>query len=505
MIQDYIEGKLTEQVTLLNALLDFQDIHLSQLATLVNARGKKVADTLKDLVLLYEDQLSWTIKGGQVQLETSILDNKLHYFYAIYQNSLFLQTLHFFLDPKQKDFSDFSQSQFVSTATAYRLKKKCLNFLKEVGLTIRHNQIAGPEHRMRFLIVLLHYRYGFPIYEFAKKDLDLVKDIIVTSNKALNLAILENTPEEYQFFSYLVILSWYRHDYPLSDFCDHNLEHLKSIFIFDRVSTICSRVLEPKLGIQFSEREREYLFLAYCTTNNALYKDQWLVSDKKEMLQIVRLDTDIKYLLPHCEALFGSQISTSNSFTVACMFLMQNYLCGMQGLLPEGFFGHYHLDEEDHILLSIVTHLLDNWLKVLGIEEHNNTVACYLLTIHLRELIKLHLEPVPVYVFANNIADLSLLQTYLKLNFPTSVADIYGINILTSPCLESLNQKKGIILSDLRNRDYLKNLYQQQDHHFINFSMSFHALSQTVIAETIAKLRQENYQTFLNQLYSTLQ
>lgn len=58
---------------------------------------------------------------------------------------------------------------------------------------------------------------------------------------------------------------------------------------------------------------------------------------QKEMLQIVRLDTDIKYLLPHCEALFGSQISTSNSFTVACMFLMQNYLCGMQGLLPEGF------------------------------------------------------------------------------------------------------------------------------------------------------------------------
>lgn len=40
MIQDYIEGKLTEQVTLLNALLDFQDIHLSQLATLVNAGEK---------------------------------------------------------------------------------------------------------------------------------------------------------------------------------------------------------------------------------------------------------------------------------------------------------------------------------------------------------------------------------------------------------------------------------------------------------------------------------
>lgn len=107
MIQDYIEGKLTEQVTLLNALLDFQDIHLSQLATLVNAGEKKVADTLKDLVLLYEDQLSWTIKGGQVQLETSILDNKLHYFYAIYQNSLFLQTLHFFLDPKQKELFRF--------------------------------------------------------------------------------------------------------------------------------------------------------------------------------------------------------------------------------------------------------------------------------------------------------------------------------------------------------------------------------------------------------------
>ena len=40
MIQDYIKGKLTEQVTFLNALLDFQNIHLSQLATLMNA-GKK--------------------------------------------------------------------------------------------------------------------------------------------------------------------------------------------------------------------------------------------------------------------------------------------------------------------------------------------------------------------------------------------------------------------------------------------------------------------------------
>ncbi|MDY4035065.1 MAG: hypothetical protein SOY51_06975 [Streptococcus dysgalactiae] len=59
MIQDYIEGKLTEQVTLLNALLDFQDIHLSQLATLVDAGEKKVADTLKDLALLL-----WTNSVG---------------------------------------------------------------------------------------------------------------------------------------------------------------------------------------------------------------------------------------------------------------------------------------------------------------------------------------------------------------------------------------------------------------------------------------------------------
>lgn len=103
MIQDYIEGKLTEQVTLLNALLDFQDIHLSQLATLVNAGEKKVVDTLKDLVLLYEDQLSWTIKGGQVQLETSILDNKLHYFYAIYHPYFFKLFISFWT-PNRKTF-----------------------------------------------------------------------------------------------------------------------------------------------------------------------------------------------------------------------------------------------------------------------------------------------------------------------------------------------------------------------------------------------------------------
>ncbi|BBE40394.1 M protein trans-acting positive regulator (MGA) PRD domain protein [Streptococcus dysgalactiae] len=493
MIQDYIEGKLTEQVTLLNALLDFQDIHLSQLATLVNAGEKKVADTLKDLALLYEDQLSWTIRGGQVQLETSILDNKLHYFYAIYQNSLFLQTLHFFLDPKQKDFSDFSQSQFVSTATAYRLKKKCLNFLKEVGLTIRHNQIAGPEHRMRFLIALLHYRYGFPIYEFAKKDLDLVKDIIVTSNKTLNLAILENTPEEYQFFSYLVILSWYRHDYPLSDFCDHNLEHLKSIFIFDRVSTICSHVLEPRLGIQFSEREREYLFLAYCTTNNALYKDQWTSKDIEQTLTMVTQKTPIRHLILKFEQLLGPQMTSSQPFLILMVFLMKQCFLNLQCLTPYQEVSSFSARKEE-TFFALVDDLISEWAQEVNLTL---TLTPHRFTIQLIEMIKSQLPPIAVYVFANTITNLHTLTMILSQQFSSKIASIEGVNFLSEPLKQHRHRRKSLILAEHNCLPYLKTVYSEDDYVFVEVASDAYELYQDDVFNAFHQLRQEQYQTFI--------
>ncbi|WP_252356807.1 helix-turn-helix domain-containing protein, partial [Escherichia coli] len=77
--------------------------------------------------------------------------------------------------------------EYISQATAYRIRTNCRKYLKKVGLNVRQNHVVGPEYRIRYLIALLHYQFGMTIYDFDKTSMNKVVSLIINSNQAITL------------------------------------------------------------------------------------------------------------------------------------------------------------------------------------------------------------------------------------------------------------------------------------------------------------------------------
>ncbi|MDD6950658.1 MAG: M protein trans-acting positive regulator PRD domain-containing protein, partial [Parabacteroides sp.] len=95
---------------------------------------------------------------------------------------------------------------------------------------------------------------------------------------------------EYNFFESLFILSWKRKQYNVQISKSNQFEKLKEIFIYNEMKMTIKRNLEPKLGIEFSENDYDYLYLVYCCTNSSLFVDKWTKEDILKVHEVVYSD-----------------------------------------------------------------------------------------------------------------------------------------------------------------------------------------------------------------------
>ena len=96
---------------------------------------------------------------------------------------------------------------FLSKSAAYRVRESCVHYLHSVSLDIHHNRIAGEEYRIRFLIALLYYKYGFDCCNIDETSTALARTFILASNQVIDLHFLEHSVEEYGLFECLLILT----------------------------------------------------------------------------------------------------------------------------------------------------------------------------------------------------------------------------------------------------------------------------------------------------------
>lgn len=81
--------------------------------------------------------------------------------HAIYSTSYILDYFDFIINNNsEKNFSDFIDKYYLSHATAYRIRKKVKDYLLYEGLNIKGNVVVGKEYKIRYLIALLHYKFG---------------------------------------------------------------------------------------------------------------------------------------------------------------------------------------------------------------------------------------------------------------------------------------------------------------------------------------------------------
>lgn len=227
MIENYIEKKIIQQVTLINLLLDFREIDLKSLLEIAHISEKDFFALLPQLQQTFHDSLTIVCNNDEVTLTLIKQEQKSYFFHQIFQTSTFLQLLFFLIQEEELHLHDFTDKYFISLATAYRLKNKCISYLTKVGLNCDKNTIIGPEYRIRFLLATLYYRFGFSLYELTESDHRMVFELIQNTNPYLPEVATSLIPEEQHFFSYLIFLSWKRQDYPVSIPYSEEFEILK--------------------------------------------------------------------------------------------------------------------------------------------------------------------------------------------------------------------------------------------------------------------------------------
>ena len=165
--------------------------------------------------------------------------------------------------------------EYISRATGYRIRDKCLDFLKEVGLSLDRYQVIGPEYRIRFLIALLEYKFGIHLYEIKEKELNSFINGFVLPMPTSHKEAFEAATEESRFFSILVVLMWKRKNFPVVLPASQELEKLKALLVYPKLITLTKKILEPALQVMFTPTDYDYLFFSLLYYPNPFSRDKW--------------------------------------------------------------------------------------------------------------------------------------------------------------------------------------------------------------------------------------
>ena len=110
--------------------------------------------------------------------------------HAIYQSSNVLHCLKFLiLNEENHSLTSFIEEQYLTKSSAYRIREDP-EILQAIGLSLKGNQIVGEEYRIRFLIALLHYKFGIDCYELSDNDLPILQENLSASQTVQSIRLI---------------------------------------------------------------------------------------------------------------------------------------------------------------------------------------------------------------------------------------------------------------------------------------------------------------------------
>lgn len=271
MLNSFLEKKIKNKLNLLSVLHSKNIIPIDEVLTSVKVSKISLISLINEMNIDF-DGLAF-VENSNSYISLSKYDN-VDFFrlsHTIYKNSIVLRCLKFLiLNDNELSFSFFIDSEFITKSVAYRIRKDCKNYLNAIGLDIKNNKVYGDEYRIRFLIALLHYKYGLNFYDIYDYSLDTVRNFILSTNDVIDLNYIEQTTNEYGYFEYLLILSWKRKDYSMKIPYNKTFEKLKHLFIYNSIIEKIKDIIEPDLNITFTNDDYDYIYLIYLCTNSCI-------------------------------------------------------------------------------------------------------------------------------------------------------------------------------------------------------------------------------------------
>lgn len=368
--------------------------------------------------------------------------------HCIYQDSNVLQYLKYMiLNDANNSLSPFMEKHYITKSTAYRIRENCCNYLKRIGLDTKRNKVIGEEYRIRFLIALLHHKYGIECYEINDEDINYARNFILITNSTVDDVYLETTFNEYGYFEYLFILSWKRKDYPNTPIISNHFEKSKEIFVYRILKEAIKTHLEPQLQIAFTKNDYDYLYLIYCSTNNVLFADLWTQEHTDQLHKLVFSDKMFYDLLQRIENRFGKEIANSHVLKATLIYFSKKFLLELQCLIPDKNF--YTDSKKSHLTQTVVqsiSNIITEWKTEHNIKYEIDNDHLFYLSLQIELIIKQFMKPVSVLVLSELTAELEVISLYLERFFSPRRVTIKSIQLATASKEYICSQKNSVII-----------------------------------------------------------
>lgn len=448
MLDRYLETSIQNKLQAFYYLRSQPEVSIKEMKNLLNTTSANIVSFLHELNSALGGLAEITVQDSHASLFVYENVSFLELLHAVYSESNILRCLCFLItNTKGLPFSAFMDEHFLSKSAAYRVRESCVHYLHSVGLDIHHNRIAGEEYRIRFLIALLYYKYGFDCCNIDEASTALARAFILASNQVIDLHFLEHSVEEYGLFECLLILTWKRKEFSSPLPPSKDLDMLKELFAYAKIKTCFQNVVEKELSTTFSNDDYDYLFLAYCCTNNCVFSDKWTKNDIIKVHDIVFSQPAFSDLLHRLGQKFGNSIINCHELRATLLYFYKKCLLELQCLIPDK---HFYLHGTNSQLLFAIkdslADILKDWRQAHHIQYEMDPGHVLYLSTQLGAVLCQLVKPIPLLVVSDIISEVETIRLLLSRVFSPMRITLVPFFLNAQPLSLLRQQKKSIIL-----------------------------------------------------------
>lgn len=419
MLDYFLENTVQKKLHIFSILHVNHSISIKELAKEVNISPSSIATMIDELNFDLEGLAAISKNAAMIKINIYEDVTFFEIFHAIYKSSNMLKCLcYMIMNDSHESFFEFSEDCHLSRPSAYRIRQSRVNYLHGIGLDVNKNKVVGNEYRIRFLIALLHYKYGVDCYDADETSIQTAREFILSTNDKIDMNFLEYTSAEYGYFEYLLILAWKRKKYPLTFEKSEELEKLKQLFIFPELKRCLKENLENKLNISFSDYDYDYIFLVYCCTNSCVFADKWKQEDIELVHKIIFGIDKVKHLIKKFENKCCLDVTQSHAFKAAIIYFYKKCIFNLHCVIPDK---HFYLDSKNDpsklMVRQCVSEIIDTWKKENNMPYPVDAGHLQYLSLQIFSIVQQFMEPVQILVVSDLTAEIEILKLYLARKF----------------------------------------------------------------------------------------
>lgn len=439
MIFNYIEKSVTRKVQLVNILYCTHVETADSLAIKLNCSPLTILEDINYLqesvkLPIYEDSMSKTYYLNPSKNAT------LHkYLKQIYQTSIFLNFLEYFLLEDKPKYSEFIKEQHVSTAKGYRLRDDIGQYLNAIGLRLKKNVVAGSPILIRFLAVELTRTFGLKCVKMEMHTAELADTVLMRIEKLLNIKF---SAQEYEFYTLLMQTSL-DSNLPCSEvtLTPIELRGINSNLYPNEYLAVVRSVFQPYWGERTS-CELSFAILAFIATNSHIFDKslapEMLVNNRAEFLNM----PEVRDLVNRISQEFNIPDEMTDYFYTSLYIFLRDALFRLQPIFSSSYV-HLDADKTTYVSQKLGKILKDwNTYDLQISEQHINALYNRLVPILVTNLYR------HIYIVSERNLDAGFLLDYLSTVTRTSSLQIDIITKISDVSKETLNDPQTLFIVD---------------------------------------------------------